>query len=143
MTETTGITLEHNDAPPWALSSDRVPVFTVVRPNPEYVPAELRDAQPLEPGQVAEPYTVPETITKTFTMPAKTNPGLALDYLRRARENADVAASWLLELAIGTEGYDALVTELSAEPDPDKASALMQTIITTVAKRALGGLGKA
>jgi hypothetical protein len=131
---------QHTDAPPWALSTERAPVFTVVRPNPAFDEFEaVRSSEDDE--NTVNPYE--RTITTTFTMPAKTNPGLALDYLRRARENADLAASWLLELALGVEGYDALVVELSAEPDPDIAQATMQAVIQAVAKRALGGLGKA
>lgn len=139
---TTGIELTHTDAPPWALSTDRVPVFSVVRPNPAFIEWQ-NSPHELEPGEPTPENPHEPTVSVSYTMPAKTNPGLALDYLKRARENADLAASWLLELALGTEGYDALVAELSAEPDPDAAQATMQTIITKVAQRALGGLGKA
>lgn len=147
MTDTTNspLVLRHNaDQPEWALSTDRVLVFTTVtvEPNPDL-------GKPL-PEQSDEPGAVPvlderETIEvrHEWTMPAKPNPGLALQYLRLARQNADVAASWLLELAIGTDGYDALVSELVNEPDPDRAQATMQGVIQYVAKRALGGLGKA
>lgn len=127
------IEFRHNDqAHDWANSTDRVPVFSVVRDNPDF----REDA----PGE----QTGERTITVTYTMPRNANAGLALRYLKMARQNADVAAGWLLELAIGEEGYDALTEELSNEPDPDKALATQRKIIGLVAQRALGGLqGKA
>ena len=124
----------------WATSEDRSLVFTVVRPNPEYVAPEDREPIEVGEGEIAPDYDVPAEVHIEYTMPSKPNPGLALAYLKRARENSDMAASWLLETALGSEGYDALVDELSVEPDPAVASATMQSIVQKVAQRALGGL---
>lgn len=128
----------------WALSDERIPVFKTVRtvPNPNLgMPRTDLDIEPGSEAPIDERETIDEVVE--YTMPAKPNPGLALAYLKHARENADLAASWLLEKALGTEGYDTLAEELADEPDPDKAQATMQGIIVFVAKRALGGLGKA
>lgn len=134
---------KHNDnALDWALTDKRVPVFTVERDNPEYV--EWLKIDHVMSGGGEDELTPPDKkITQTFTMPDKPNAGLALRYLKLARENADTAASWLLELAVGVEGYDALVDELSREDDPDRALATMRGVIQFVAQRAMGGLGKA
>lgn len=135
---TESIQLKHNDnATDWALTTERVPVFSVVRDNPARAAWDAADSH--DEGAEAPP----ATITKTYDMPATPNAGLALRYLRKARENADMAASWLLELAIGVEGYDALVDELSRESDPDVALATMRNVIGFVAGKAMGGLGKA
>lgn len=132
---------KHNDnALDWALTDKRVPVFTVERDNPEYVEWLKIDHVMSEDADGPVPDA---KITQTFTMPDKPNAGLALRYLKLARENADTAASWLLELAVGVEGYDALVDELSREDDPDRALATMRGVIQFVAQRAMGGLGKA
>jgi len=134
------IELSHNDkSVEWAATADRVPVFSVVRDNPERVKYDA-EPWPLEEG--AEPPVA--KLTTTYDMPARPNAGLALKYLKLARENADNAASWLLETAIGSDGYDALVDELAAEEDPAVALATMRNVIQFVAARALGGLpGKA
>lgn len=146
MTET--IELKHNaTAAEWQLGTERVPVFSVEKtvPNPEFGKPLPEQPDPVE-GAVFEPRLDDrETITQTTTydMPAKPNAGLALAYLKKARQNEDTAASWLLELAIGSEGYDALTDELSREDDPEVALATMRNVIKFVATRALGGLGKA
>lgn len=138
----------------WALSEDRIDVFAVSRPNPEHAAwlerkaaHEASQSVPVPGTDNVKPFDEPEPpaeVKETYTMPAKPNPGLALAYLKEARVNTDLAASWLLEHALGSEGYDALAAELAAEPDPDVAQATMQTIIKFVAQRAMGGLsGKA
>lgn len=114
-------TIRHSDAAAkWALSEDRLPVFSVVRPVPDDAPEG----------------TEPETVT--YTMPAKPNPGLALRFLKMARTMGDAASSWLIETAIGEEGYEALADELiNYEGDPTK---LLQGIAEKIQKVAMGGL---
>lgn len=111
-------TFTHTDAATeWANSTERRPVFSVTRN-----------------GGDGEP------VVETFTMPAKPNPGLALDYLRRARrEGGDLANSWLIEVAIGEQGYDALVEEL-ASTEGNEALAVLTDIVTAIQKVAMGGL---
>lgn len=121
----------------WANSPERVPVFSVERPNPEHADWEADDERDLN----AEPEAV---VTVDFTMPARPNRGLSLDYLRRARVSSDLAASWLLEQALGEEGYDALVEELGNETDEKKADDILNGVIAFVSKRVMGSLaGKA
>ena len=135
----------------WATSDERVPVFTVVRDNPEHAEwlerKAAHDGAELPEGAVREPFPEAEPAAELrieYTMPAKPNAGLALAFLKHARANSDMAASWLLEAALGSDGYDAFVEELSLEPDPEVASATMTSVVQFVAKRALGGLsGKA
>lgn len=70
----------------WGADADRVELFTVTR-----------DGKPT-----------------TYSMPNEPFPGLALQYLKRARREGEaIAASWLLEQVLGEDGYDAL----AAEPD--------------------------
>lgn len=123
------VTLTHTDAAAeWANSTERKPIFSVARPNPEYA-TENGD------GSVAE---APAVIIDTYTMPAKPNPGLALDYLRRARREGELATAWLIETAVGEKGYDALVNELIGyDGDP---VALLQSIVQKIQKVAMGGL---
>lgn len=137
------ITIQHTaSAKEWALSEDRIPVFTVMRDEPNPQRGQLLDPQPEgQSGAIDERETIP--VAHTFTMPAKPNPGLALKYMRMAKGNPDGAAAYLLELAIGEEGYEALADELEAEGDTDKAFATMRNVIQFVAKRVMGGLGKA
>jgi hypothetical protein len=45
-----------------------------------------------------------------------------------------IAASWILEEALGSAGYDALASEPDLDPE------ILSAIIETVTKRALGGL---
>lgn len=115
-----------NAAVDWALGTDRVAVFSVSRSKPD----------PVADGEPAD-------IVTEYTMPAKPNAGLALQYLKQARINSDNAASWLLETALGSEGYDALTDELGRESDPELAAQMMSDIVQFVATRALGGLKKA
>ena len=120
-------TITHtNAAEEWALSEDRVPVFAVVKPY-------VDDGEP-KPVDWVEPE--PETIT--YTMPRKPNPGIALRFLKMARTMGDAASSWLIETAIGEEGYEALTDELiNYEGDP---VALLQGIAEKIQKVAMGGL---
>lgn len=111
-------TFEHADdttpRPAWALSDERVPLFT---------------------------YDDEDGTRQTVTMPAKPNPGLALEFLRKGRNiGAELAISWLIEEAIGVEGYDRLVEELSAMPDPENGVAIMQAIGQKVQAVVMGGL---
>lgn len=103
----------------WALSTERTPLFTVEIPR--------------EDGE-------PELVT--YTMPAKPNPGLALKFLKRARDNGELATVWLIEQAIGAEGYDALAEELInyEEQNPGQSTKLLQSIVERIQKVAMGGL---
>lgn len=106
----------------WANSTERVPVFTIERT--------------VQGEDDAEPRT--EQIE--YTMPAKPNPGLALEYLRMARKQGEVANAWIIETAIGTEGYDALVEDLvSYDGDPVE---LLQNIVAKIQRVAMGGLDR-
>lgn len=133
------IIIQHRDAP--ATEVARIPVFTVQRPNPEYeafqyawdttdhaVPDVPVPANPHEP-----------TVDTVYTMPAKPNPGIALEYMRQARQNADLAASWLIEEQIGSDGYTALVEEMQMLDDAE-ASALFEAIAIRIRDVSMGGL---
>lgn len=118
--------LVHSEAAAqWANSDVRIPVFTLTRPNPERV------------GKLDAGDDIPETIDEVFTMPAKPNPGLALEYLRMARKQGEVAMSWLIETAVGEQGYDALVEDLGSVEDP---LATLRAIVTRIQTVAMGGL---
>jgi hypothetical protein len=133
MAEVTNFT--HNDAAAaWGASEDRTPIFTVTKKNPAR--AEW-DAQEVHGHDEVAP---PETINVEYTMPKKPNVGFALKYLKEARVNADTAAVWLIETALGGEAYDALANELANEDDPDKALATFNAIATRIQQVALGGL---
>lgn len=100
--------------PEWALSDDRIPVFSYDDENGERV---------------------------AVTMPAKPNPGLGLDFLRKGRTiGAELAISWLIEEAIGSDGYDVLVRELSAMPDPENGTRVLQDVGQRVQMAVMGGL---
>lgn len=117
------VTLQHSEyAKEWAESSERVPVFTVVKNTGEV--DELGNAK---------------VERKTYTCPAKPHAGLALQYLREARKNMAFAASWLIETGIGTEGYDALVEEMAGLA-PTEAQGLLKSIATRIEEVVLGGL---
>lgn len=120
-------TITHSDAAEeWALSEERIPVFSVLRPY-------VDDGEPKPEG-----WTEPEPEVVTFTMPAKPNPGLALKFLKMARKMGDAASSWLIETAIGEEGYDTLAEELiNYEGD---AAQLLQAIAEKIQRVAMGGL---
>lgn len=145
------ITVQHSDAAAeWATSDERAVVFSVVKPNPEHEAWAARKAAHEGDGgdEGAErlPFTEPEPepIQVDYTMPAKPNAGLSLIYLRRARENADLAMSWLLELALGSEGYDALADELAGYENGNEAQIVLNSVVARIQRVAMGGLeGKA
>lgn len=119
-------TLRHTSAAAeWATSTERVPVFSVAR---------FVDERPDGAGDDWQPY---EEVVE-FTMPAKPNPGLALDYLRRARREGELAMAWLIETAIGEAGYDALVEDLVGYEG--NAQNLLRDIVTKIQTVAMGGL---
>lgn len=70
---------------------------------------------------------------RTFTMPNRPHPGLALQYLKRARREGEaLAASWLLEQVLGEDGYDALAAE------PDVTLAMVNGIAATAMRVVTG-----
>lgn len=72
---------------------------------------------------------------KTYSMPGKPHVGLALAMLRMARLHGDmIAMSWLLEEAVGPEGYNALTAE------PDLEPAVLKGIMRRAQTIVLGGL---
>ena len=124
----------------WQASPERRTLFTVTKrePNPE--------AEGLEPNEHGALYRdgqlVPKTLERVieYTMPARPNAGLALEYLKRARRtDPDQAMSWLIEAAVGVEGYDALADEL-ANPDITDPLAVLRDLVGRIQKVALGGL---
>lgn len=124
------IIIQHRDAP--ATEVARIPVFTVQRPNPEHYSEDRGDDGVLDNGS-------PATVDTVYTMPAKPNPGIALEYMRQARQNADLAASWLIEEQIGSDGYTALVEEMQMLDDAE-ASALFEAIAIRIRDVSMGGL---
>lgn len=122
------IIIQHRDAP--ATEVARIPVFTVQRPNPEFEAWQSDTSN--EDGS-------PATVDTVYTMPAKPNPGIALEYMRQARQNADLAASWLIEEQIGSDGYTALVEEMQMLDDAE-ASALFEAIAIRIRDVSMGGL---
>ena len=48
--------------------------------------------------------------------------------------------SWLIELAIGSDGYDALTEEMTGMVDGKEAMALLQSVVEKIQKVAMGGL---
>lgn len=100
--------------PEWALSDERLDVFSYFDEN-------------------GEPATV--------TMPARPNPGLALEFLRQGRQmGPELATSWLIAQAIGEDGYDVLVSELSNLPEGIDATKILADIGTRVQLAVMGGL---
>lgn len=127
-------TLDHiaGAAEQWATSEERVPVFAVRRPvfDDNGDPAIEADGE----TQASE--------LITYTMPAKPNPGFALQYLKLARKMGDAASSWLIETAVGEEGYDALAEDLITyeEKHPGGSVKLLQEISQRIQTVAMGGL---
>lgn len=121
----------HGAAEQWATSTERVPVFAVRRPVLDDNGEPTTDAD----GQ-------PHTELVTYTMPKKPNPGLALKYLKLARTIGDAASSWLIETAVGEEGYDALADDLITyeENNPGQSVHLLQQIAQRIQQTAMGGL---
>lgn len=108
----------------WALSDERTVVFTVERRHDDEVDDDGR----------------PRVEAVDYTMPSKPNAGLALEYLKRARrEGADIAMSWLVEKAIGEDGYDALTEEL-AQLEPAEAMSVLRGVVGRIQRVAMGGL---
>jgi len=102
----------------WQDTPDRVEVFRII-----------------EPGPVNDDGTPGEPITKVYDMPRKPHVGVALQYLKRARrEGAELALSWLMEVALGADAYD----DLSDQPDFTTDD--LKTITKTIQKIAMGGL---
>lgn len=135
------IELRHNAAAEeWATSAERTVVFSVTSPNPAYEVWQAMDHDDLGELERDESEAPPKEIQTDYTMPAKPNPGLSLLYLRKARENADLAMSWLLELALGSEGYDALADELSTHEDPEEAQLVINSVMARIQTVAMGGL---
>lgn len=127
------ITLKHKtSADNWATSDDRVVVFSVTKINPDYDENEV-----IPEG---EDRVEPREIHTDYTMPAKPNVGFALKYLKEARQNPDSAVVWLIETAIGADGYDALADELSEADDPQAALATFNSVAQKIQTVALGGL---
>lgn len=86
-------------------------------------------------------YTDDDGARVDVTMPAVPNPGLGLEFLRMGRRiGAEMAISWLIEEAIGVEGYDHLVDELSKMPDPENGQKVLQAIGQRVQVVVMGGL---
>lgn len=113
------VTFDHverpDDAPTgreaWRLSDERLPLFSITK------------------GEELE----------TITMPAKPNPGLALDFLRMGRRiGPELAISWLIEEAIGADGYDSLVLEM--ETYEGDGSKLLGAIGEKIQRVVMGGL---
>lgn len=96
----------------WRLSDERLPLFSVTSGDDE---------------------------REFVTMPAKPNPGLALDFLRMGRRiGPELAISWLIEEAIGADGYDSLVTEM--ETYEGDGSKLLGAIGEKIQRVVMGGL---
>ena len=94
--------IEHSE---WSDAEVRVDLFTISRPNPDFN------------AEQGEHESNPREIATTYSMPGKPHPGLGLAFLRMARlQGGEVAMAWLLEEAVGTEGYLALAAEPDIEP---------------------------
>ena len=113
------VTFEHveraDDAPTgreaWRLSDERLPLFSIAKGD------EL----------------------EAVTMPAKPNPGLALEFLKMGRRiGPELAISWLIEEAIGVDGYDKLVLEM--ETYEGDGSKLLGAIGEKIQRVVMGGL---
>ena len=97
----------------WDEAPERVDLFTISTTDPAT-------------GEITE---------KTYDMPNKPHVGLALATLRMARiHGSEVAASWLLEKAVGVEGYDALTAE------PELTPQVLEGIVLRVRTVVMGGL---
>lgn len=125
----------------WAASTDRKLLFSVTKrePNPEVegrTPGE-DGAVRNDDGSIVPPFI--ETVIE-HTMPARPNAGLALEYLKRARRSdPDQAMSWLIEAAVGEQGYDDLVVEL-ANPEVKDPMGTLRDLVASIQRVALGGL---
>ena len=141
MTEQTlNFTHDRDHSAEWQASPERKVLFTVTKHDAN------TEAEGLDPNEQGALYRdgvlIPKTIERVieYTMPARPNAGLALDYLTRARRtDPDQAMSWLIEAAVGAEGYDALVDELASADIADPLSVL-RDLVGRIQKVALGGL---
>lgn len=138
--------IKHTPESAW-LDGPRVPVFTIEHddldpetgepiliPDPEWTPPTEGDFPEGYDHEADRPLIVKKTAV-VYTMPEKSNAGLALKLLRMMRtENYAVAMAWIFELAIGEEAYEALSNE--TDLDDDTLATLMERVQT----RALGGL---
>lgn len=107
-----------------------------------YVPPVIEHSAWDEAPERVDLFTISTTDTKTgeitektYSMPNKPHVGLSLAMLRMARIYGDmIAMSWLLEEAVGEEGYSALTAE------PDLAPEVLQGIMRRARDVVLGGL---
>lgn len=143
MTEQQALNFSHerDHRAEWQASTDRKVLFTVTKrePNPD-----IEGRTPGEDGTVRndDGSLVPPFIERVIehSMPARPNAGLALEYLKRARRSdPDQAMSWLIETAVGEQGYDDLAGEL-ANPDVADPLAVLRDLVGRIQKVALGGL---
>jgi hypothetical protein len=117
-------TFEDGDAPApdWTLSAERVPVFVAVHRFDE------------------DGYALPEPERIEITMPRRPNPRLGLEFLRRARSEGELATAWLIEEAIGGDGFDTLLAELDRMPNPEDGQAALIAISERIQRVVMGGL---
>lgn len=132
---------DRDHAAAWRASTERTPLFTVTKrePNPD-----IEGRTPGEDGVVRneDGSLVPPFIERVVehSMPKAPNAGLALEYLKRARRSdPDQAMSWLIEAAVGEQGYDDLAIEL-ANPEVNNPMQVLQDLVGRIQKVALGGL---
>lgn len=101
----------------WRMMDERLPLFSVTS----------------EGGPEDEPERI------EYTIPAKPNAGLALEFLRVARtQGAELATSWLIEEAVGREGYQALIDEL--EGFGGDGAAVLRGMGEKIQRVVMGGL---
>lgn len=143
MTEQTALSFNHTTdyQREWAESTDRVLLFSVTKrePNPDIEGRTPGDDGVVrnDDGSIVPPFV--ETVIE-HTMPKRPNAGLALEYLKLARRSdPDQAMSWLIEKAVGEQGYDDLVIEL-ANPDVTDPMAVLRDLVGRIQRVALGGL---
>lgn len=103
--------IEHSD---WDDAPERVLLFSISRPGEK---------------EGDEPVVI------DYSMPGKAHPGLSLAFLKMARTaGVEIAMSWLLEQAVGVEGYEALCAE------PGLTSETLASIMKKAQTVILGGL---
>lgn len=143
MTEQQALNFDHTAdyAAQWAASTDRKVLFTVTKrePNPAIDGRERGEdgAVRNDDGSIVPAFL--ERVVE-HSMPNRPNAGLALAYLARARRtDPDIAMSWLIEQAVGADGYDDLIIEL-ANPDIADPLAILRDLVGRIQRVALGGL---
>ncbi len=133
----------------WENASDRVPVFAIRRPNPdydaqlaEYVAPRAHDGSSDAPLPDIGPEPLPYVDTP-FTMPARVNPSFGIAIAARARRgySMDDIFGWVIEVACGTAALEALVEDVSAL-DADEQRQVIRTISQRVQRIAAGTLPK-